>query len=119
MIIALIGLFIGLAIGLIAPVTIPLTLSRYTAVAVLGIIDSLLGAVYADTKREYESGIFVSGLLLNSLLAIGITYFGDRLGLELYLGVIVVFSLRMFQNVAGIRYHFWQQFQDKRGKTGK
>jgi len=111
MVIALIGLIFGLLIGIVAPITIPLTLSRYTAVAVLGIIDSLLGAVNADTKSEYDPGIFISGLVLNSILAIGITYFGDRLGLELYLGVIVVFTLRMFQNVASIRYYYWKKLK--------
>ncbi len=115
MFIALIGILIGIAIGVLTPVSIPLALSRYTAVAVLAIVDSLLGAVRAEIDAEHDTGIFVSGLLLNSVLAIAITYFGDRLGLELYLGVIVVFTLRMFRNVASIRYHVWQQWTE-RGK---
>lgn len=113
MAIALIGILVGLLIGIIAPVSIPLTLSRYTAVAVLAIVDSLLGAIRADSDHEYSTSVFVSGLLLNSLLAIAITYFGDQLGLELYLGVIVVFSLRMFQNIAKIRYHYWHLVKPK------
>lgn len=119
MFIALIGISIGIVVGVLAPISIPLELSRYTAVAVLAIVDSLLGAVRAETDREHDTGIFVSGLLLNSVLAIAITYFGDRLGLELYLGVIVVFTLRMFRNVASIRYHYWRQFSEKGKRAGK
>jgi len=35
----------------------------------------------------------------NILLAAGITYLGDRLGLDLYLAASIVFTFRIFSNV--------------------
>jgi small basic protein len=40
----------------------------------------------------------------------GITYLGDRLSIDLYLAVIVVFMIRIFTNIATIRYSFLTRF---------
>jgi len=98
-------------------VAIPLVLSRYTAVAVLAIFDSLLGAVRADIEGEYDARIFLSGLVFNMAIAGGITYLGDQLGLELYLGVIIVFTLRMFSNGARLRYKLLGKMLKKEGSA--
>lgn len=102
----IIGLILGLAIGFFAPLSIPIQFARYTAVGILGIFDSILGAARADLQGKYDPTIFISGLLFNMTLAMAITYLGDRLSLDLYLAVLVVFTLRMFDNIATIRYAF-------------
>lgn len=107
---ALIGLFLGIIIGIFAPLSIPIEFARYTAVGILGILDSILGAVRADLQSKYDSSIFISGLLFNMILAVLITFIGDRLGLDLYLAVLVVFTLRIFDNIATIRYSFLTRF---------
>jgi small basic protein len=38
------------------------------------------------------------------ILAVGITYLGDQLSLDLYLAAIVVFTIRIFGNLGTIRY---------------
>jgi len=106
----LLGLILGIAIGIFAPLAIPVEFARYTAVGILGILDSILGAIKADLQRKYNSSIFISGLLFNMALAMIITYIGDRLGLDLYLAVLVVFTLRIFDNIATIRYSFLGRF---------
>lgn len=102
----IIGLVVGIIIGVLMPLSIPLQLARYTAVGILGILDSILGAAKSDLQGKYDSTIFISGLLFNMILAIGITYLGDRLSLDLYLAVLIVFTMRMFSNIAAIRYSF-------------
>lgn len=111
---SLLGIVIGIVIGFFAPLTIPLQFARYTAVGILGIFDSILGAAKSDLQQKYDPSIFISGLLLNMALAMGITYLGDRLGIDLYLAVIVVFILRMFSNIATIRYSFLTRFIGKK-----
>ena len=101
-----IGLALGIVLGILAPLSIPIQFARYTAVGILGIFDSILGAIRADLQGKYDSTIFISGLLFNMILAIAITYLGDRLSLDLYLAVLIVFTLRMFSNIATIRYFF-------------
>lgn len=114
MIYALLGLVIGIILGIFAPLQIPVEFARYTAVGIMGILDTIFGGMAANLKGEYNPTIFISGLLFNMFLAIIITYLGDRLSIDLYLAVIVVFTLRIFNNIATIRYSFLTRFLGKK-----
>lgn len=97
---ALIGILLGIVVGWFLPFTIPIEYTRYTAVVILGIVDSLIGAMRAQLSHDnYDPGIFATGLFFNILLAFGITLLGDMLGLDLYLAATVVFTFRIFRNV--------------------
>jgi len=106
----IVGLIVGIAIGVYAPMEIPAEFARYTAVGIIGIFDSILGAIRADLQKKYRTTIFLSGLFFNMIFAMLITYLGDRLGLDLYLAVLVVFMIRIFQNIATIRYVFLENY---------
>lgn len=97
------GLLIGVIIGLMFSVTIPANYARYTAIAILAALDSILGAARAELEGEYDSQIFLSGLITNMLLAGLLTYVGDRLGVQLSLAAVVGFGVRVFTNLARIR----------------
>ena len=100
MIFALLGIIIGILIGLTINYPIPLELIKYSAVIIMGILDALFGAIRAEvTKDQFNSMIFVTGLLFNIILSIAITLLGDKLGLELYLAATFVFTFRIFSNV--------------------
>ncbi|MFA6521970.1 MAG: DUF1290 domain-containing protein, partial [Candidatus Gracilibacteria bacterium] len=91
MVFALLGILVGIIVGWFLPFTIPIEFTRYTAVVILGIVDSLIGAMRAQlSKNHYDQWIFATGLFFNMLLALGITLFGDMLGLDLYLAATVV-----------------------------
>jgi small basic protein len=49
--------------------------------------------------------VFVSGFVSNIILAAGLTYVGDRLGVDLFLAAVVAFGVRLFDNLAIIRRH--------------
>ncbi len=111
---ALFGLILGLVIGFLLKVDIPIQYTKYTAVIIIGLLDALCGAARADvTKDKYNSLIFLSGLFFNIVLAVGITYLGDRLGLDLYLAATVVFTYRIFTNVGIIRRSLLQRWIGK------
>lgn len=97
------GLLIGLMLGLAFSLSIPAEYSRYTAMAILAALDSLLGAVRAELDGEFDNRIFVSGFFANIVLASMLTFLGDRLGVELYIAAIVAFGVRVFNNLAIIR----------------
>jgi small basic protein len=96
---------LGVLFGLNAPVLIPAGYARYTAVMILAAVDSILGAVKAWLNGTFENKVFLSGLLVNSIVAGSLTYLGDRLGVELYLAAVVAFGVRIFDNLAVIRRH--------------
>ena len=74
--------------------------------AILAALDSVLGAVRAELDGVYDNRIFISGFLVNAIIAVALTFIGDRLGLDLYLVALITFGLRIFNNVALIRRHF-------------
>lgn len=101
MIWALFGILLGIIIGLSVQYTIPIEYIKYTAVVIIGILDALFGGIKGEvTKEEYDPIIFITGLTANIIMAIGITILGEKLGLDLYLAVTVVFTFRIFSNLA-------------------
>ena len=116
----LLGLLTGVIIGLSFSFTVPADYSRYTGMAILAAMDSILGAIVAELDGRYENDIFVAGLFTNMLLAGTLTYLGDRLGVELYFAAIVAFGARMFNNLAIVRRHFVTRLRERqRLKAGQ
>jgi small basic protein len=100
------GLLVGILLGLVLNVNVGYELARYSAVAILAALDSVLGAIRAELDGAYDNRIFISGFVTNAIVAVLLTFVGDRLGLDLYLVALITFGLRIFQNVALIRRHF-------------
>ena len=100
------GLLVGILLGLALGVDVGFEFARYTAVAILAAVDSVLGAFRAELDGVYDNRIFISGFIVNAVVAVLLTFVGDRLGLDLYLVALLTFGLRIFQNVALIRRHF-------------
>ncbi|MBI2939650.1 MAG: small basic family protein [Chloroflexi bacterium] len=99
------GLLVGIAIGVVFSLSIPPEYARYTAIAILAGLDSILGAARAELEGQYRTDVFVSGLFTNMLMAGLLTFLGDRLGVELHVAAIVAFGVRLFNNAAVIRRH--------------
>ena len=119
---AVVGLLVGLALGMVFSVTIPAQYSRYTAMAILAALDSILGALRAELQGSFDNRIFVSGFFANIVLAGALTFLGDRLGVELHLAAIVAFGVRIFNNLAIIRRQLLGRiggFREARGAQGE
>lgn len=116
MIWAIIGIVIGIIFGLAINFPIPLELTKYSAVVIMGILDALFGAIRAEvTKDQFNAIIFITGLLFNIILAIAVTLLGDKLGLELYLAATFVFTFRIFSNVGITRRAILQNILEAEG----
>ena len=99
----IIGLIIGVAVGMLVPVYIPSAYSLYMATGLLAAMDSALGGCNARIRGCFRLNIFLSGTVGNALMAVFMTWLGEKLGLPLYLAVVIVFGMRTFQNFAEIR----------------
>ncbi|HVB96500.1 MAG TPA: small basic family protein [Chloroflexota bacterium] len=113
------GLFAGVLIGLFFSVSIPAEYARYTAIAILAGLDSILGAARAELEGDYDTSLFLSGLLSNMLLAGFLTYVGDRLGVQLNLAAVVGFGVRVFGNLAQIRRLLLIRFRRVRAEPSR
>jgi small basic protein len=114
----ILGLVIGLVLGMAFSLTVPAEYSRYTAMAILAGLDSVLGAVRADLAGEFDNRIFFTGFFANIFLAGFLTFLGDRLGVELYIAAIVAFGVRMFNNLAIIRRKLLERLGGAHGAQG-
>ena len=111
---AFLGILIGAIIGLAFNFSIPIELTKYSAVIIMGVLDALFGAIRAETSNDQFDGIiFITGLAFNIVLSVLITVLGDKLGLDLYLAAAFVFTFRIFTNVGATRRHLLDQYLAK------
>ena len=99
----LIGLLAGLLLGLARPLQFTAAMTLYMAVGLLAALDSGLGGVRARLKGEFHMAIFLSGTIGNAVIAVLLTWLGEKMGIPLYLAAVVAFGTRMFQNFGEIR----------------
>ena len=105
--IAVLGLVLGIALGLFVQPDVPPSLEVYLPIAVVAALDAVFGALRAYLDGIFDDKVFVVSFLSNVVIATGIVYLGDRLGVggQLSTGVIVVLGIRIFTNAAAIRRH--------------
>lgn len=99
----ILGLITGILIGSMFTFTIPIIYAKYLSVSVLAALDSLLGSVKALLEDSFDSAILISGFFANMLLAAGLAFMGDRLGLDLYMAAVIALGIRLFSNLGAIR----------------
>ncbi len=115
---AFLGIIVGTIIGLALNFSIPIELTKYSAVIIMGILDALFGAIRAEaTNDQFDGIIFITGLLFNIVLSVLITILGDKLGLDLFLAAAFVFTFRIFTNVGATRRHLLEHYITKSKKS--
>jgi len=92
------SLALGVAVGYFVPFTYPIDYTIYVSVAILAIMDSVFGAVKSSFEDKFENIIFITGFLGNTLLAVIMTYIGEKLGVPIYYVAVLVFGMRIFNN---------------------
>lgn len=112
--IAVIGLLIGIILGFVLNVNISDKLSPYMSVAILACLDSVFGAIRGNLSKNFQPDIFISGFFGNALLAAGLAYLGDKLGIPIYIAAVIVFGGRIFDNFAIIRRLLLEDFKIRR-----
>lgn len=100
---AAVGLLIGVLAGIYCPFSLPPQYARLLAVAVMAGLDAVLGGVRASMDGNYDTEIFISGFFINGILAAFLCYAGNMLGIDLYMVAILIFGMRVFQNLAFVR----------------
>lgn len=106
MMLPLAGLMIGLLIGVTFPISVPFAYAKFMSVALLASLDSVFGGLRAGIEEKFDNTVFITGFFTNALMAAGLVYIGERLGIDLYYVALLAFGLRIFQNLAIIRRYF-------------
>ncbi|MGH2400238.1 MAG: small basic family protein [bacterium] len=104
------GLLAGIILGLLVSVEIPLSVVKYTAIAILAAVDTILGGLRAQLEERFDLSIFITGFFANTVFAALLTAIGDLLGVDIYLGAVIAFSVRIFSNVGFIRRDMLERY---------
>ncbi|HEX5089474.1 MAG TPA: small basic family protein [Nocardioides sp.] len=107
--IAVLGLVVGIVLGLVLRPDVPVSLDPYLPIAVVAALDAVFGGLRAYLDGIFDDKVFVISFVSNVVIASGIVFLGDKLGVggQLATGVIVVLGIRIFSNVAAIRRHLF------------
>jgi small basic protein len=100
---ALFSLLVGALLAILLQPSVPQDVTRYLAMGVVAAIDSALGGLRSYFERTFNDRIFVIAFVSNALVAAFLVWMGDQLGVDLSTAVVVVFGVRIFQNVAALR----------------
>lgn len=118
LIFTIIGCLLGVGLGFLLP-TIPYTASNYLAIAIVAALDTVFGGIASNIKKNFDIGVFVSGFFVNAILAMLLTFIGQKLNVDIYLAAIIVFVGRMFNNLGIIRRYYLNKLYEKRKKSKK
>ena len=100
---ALLGLVVGAVIALVLRPTVPADMTRYVAMGVVAAVDASFGGIRAYVERTFNDRVFVLAFVTNAAVAAGLVWLGDQLAVDLTTAVVVVFGIRIFQNLAALR----------------
>ena len=112
----ILGCVIGAVVGNFAPI-ISYTYSGYLAIAIVAALDSVFGGVVSSLNKKFDMGVFLSGFYGNAILAMLLSYLGQRLNVDIYLAAIFVFVSRMFNNLGTIRRFYLEKLRSKKAEN--
>lgn len=107
---------LGIILGMNLP-TISYSYSGYLAIAIVAALDSVFGGINSLLNKKFDIRIFVSGFFCNAILAMLLTYLGEKLNVDIYLAAVIVFVGRIFTNMSIIRRYYidkWSKKYDKK-----
>lgn len=113
-----IGLVLGFLIVYVSHYTIPPGVAPYLSLAALAGVDSICGGIRAGIEGKFHDDIFLSGFVMNTILAGLLAYLGDRIGVDLFLAAVVTLGGRIFLNLSLIRRYWLTQVALSRQKDG-
>ncbi|MEP6753916.1 MAG: small basic family protein [Chthonomonadales bacterium] len=115
---AVTGFVIGLLIfGFIrVPSEVSSSYAPYLSLATLAALDTTLGGIRAGIDGLFQDDVFVTGFVLNTMLAAGLAFLGDKIGVDLFLAAVVALGTRVFLNLSLIRRHYLIRASERKRK---
>ncbi|HOJ78264.1 MAG TPA: small basic family protein [Bacillota bacterium] len=104
------GVLIGYLFGFVFDYDIPYPYIKYTAIGILAALDAIMGGIRAQLSQKFVFSKFISSFFTNVALAALLAYIGDLVGVDIHMGAVVAFSIRLFQNLSLIREELFDRF---------
>jgi len=114
--IPIIFLVVGAFIAFAMQVKVEGITAQYLAVACLAGLDTVLGGIRSAHENKFQTDVFVTGFLTNTVIAFLIAWLGDKIGIDLFVVVALVMGMRIFNNLSLIRRYVLQSYIDMMSK---
>jgi len=105
-----VGILLGYVLRL-GPVTG--TEGVYLSVSCLAGLDTFFGGIRSAQESKFSTDVFVSGFVVNVLIAFFLAWLGDQIGQNLVMVAAIVFGMRIFTNLSLIRRYVVTKWQDQ------
>jgi small basic protein len=102
----LFALALGILIAFLVEAPFGGGVANYLSVAALAGFDSVVGGSRAALEGRFNAVRFGTAFVGNGIAAAALAYFGDQIGLDLFLAAVVVFGGRILVNLSIIRRRF-------------
>jgi small basic protein len=100
----LLAFSVGLGVMLWWKTRVPYDYASYLSLATLAGMDSVFGGIRAGLDNKFSNDIFLSGFVVNMMVAVALVFLGDQIGVQdLYLAAVVTLGGRIFLNLSVIR----------------
>lgn len=111
-------LIFGAALGYLLGIpAMPGQQGQYLAVACVAGLDTICGGIRSGLEGKFRNDVFVTGFISNILIAFLLVWFGDKIYIDLYIAVALVFGARVFTNLSLIRRYVLTRMQDARERA--
>ncbi len=108
------AVLVGIFLGIFIPYNLSSSMVSYLAVALIAALDSVMGGLLANINKKFNISVFMIGLISNAIFGIFLTFIGNLLGMNLSFAVLIVFGVRMFNNMAAIRRRTIDKYFERR-----
>jgi len=95
---------------------IPAEYAMYLSLAALAGFDTVFGGIRAGIEGRFQNDVFVSGFILNTILAAILAWVGDHIGVNLALVAVLVLGARVFNNLSLTRRFYLNKMAMARKK---
>lgn len=112
------GLIVGFLVVYWLPIRLPADYASYFSLATLAGLDSIFGGIRAGIEGKFHDDIFITGFVVNTILAASLAYLGDQIGVDLFLAAVVALGGRVFLNLSLIRRYWLTQTALTRKREG-
>lgn len=110
--IPILALIIGALLAIVLQISVGGASGQYMAVACLAGIDTVFGGVRSGLEGKFNTLVFFTGFVSNTLIAFFLAWLGDQIYIDLRFAVALVLGARIFTNLSLIRRFAITKWQD-------
>ena len=112
--IPLLALVLGVVVGLIIGVPMSGFAAVYLPIVVIAGLDAVCGGWRSALEGKFQTDVFLTGFVANTVIASFLAFLGDRIGVDLFFAAAIVLGWRIFTNLNQVRRIMLSQFREAR-----